>query len=140
MHRLARCSIFLFLSALLVYAENAQIVINSNVDPQSTTSFARALGQSAYSTRFEDVVWDNSAWTLATTAIRPSDFRSVAFTANGYIGLSMASNGPFVQTFPESSGWPVFNRRQTFGTVSGFFDRQVKLMLCPISLDALIAS
>ncbi|KAI4149148.1 MAG: hypothetical protein LQ340_004769 [Diploschistes diacapsis] len=83
-----------------------------------------AKGQSLYSTRFEDVVWDNDAWTLTTTTVRPEDFRSVAYTANGYFGLSMASNGPFVQTFSESSGWPVFDQRQTFGTVSGFFDRQ----------------
>ncbi|KAI4153846.1 MAG: hypothetical protein LQ340_002055 [Diploschistes diacapsis] len=84
-----------------------------------------SLGSSSlYSTRFQDVTWNNQEWSLTTTTIRPSDFRSVSFISNGYIGLSMASNGPFVQTFPESAGWPLFDQRQTFGTVSGFFDRQ----------------
>ena len=117
-------SLILLLHVLSVYAEDVQIVLDHHSDTQSTTDFPRSRGQSLYSTRFEDVVWDNSAWTLTTTTVRPDDFRSAAFAANGYIGLSMASNGPFVQTFPESSGWPLFTQRQTFGTISGFFDRQ----------------
>ena len=115
--------IFLF-SALQKCMGNVQIVVDSIADDQSTTDFPRETRPSVYSTRFRDVVWDDSAWTLTTTTARPNDFRAVAYTANGYIGLSMASNGPFVQTYVESSGWPVFNQRQTFGTVSGFFDRQ----------------
>ena len=121
--RILAC-LLLFLCAQILCAGNVQVVINTNVDTQSTTTFPRALGQSRYSTRFPDVVWDDSAWTLTTTTVRPADFRSASFTANGYIGLSMASIGPFVQTFPDSSGWPVFDQRRTFGTVSGFFDRQ----------------
>ncbi|MCJ1329225.1 hypothetical protein MMC10_005903 [Thelotrema lepadinum] len=116
--------LLLCLCARTLGTGNVQVVINTNVDSQSTTTFPRALGESRYSTRFPDVEWDDSAWTLTTTTVRPADFRSAAFTANGYIGLSMASVGPFVQTFPESGGWPVFDQRRTFGTVGGFFDRQ----------------
>lgn len=107
-------------------ADNVQININSEKDLQAATDFPRSLGGALYSTRFEDVVWDNNDWTLTTTVIRPWDFHSAAYTANGYIGLSMASNGPFVQQFLESSGWPLFDQRQTFGTISGFFDRQAQ--------------
>jgi trehalose/maltose hydrolase-like predicted phosphorylase len=85
---------------------------------------ARYLGDSVYSTRFSDVKWNNSAWTLTTTTPRQDDWHAMAFTANGYFGTSMASIGPFVQFFNVTNGWPVFNGRQTFGTVAGFFDRQ----------------
>ena len=117
-------SVLFSVFASSTFAQQLQVVIDSNADAQSPTGFPRARGQSVYTTRFDDVLWDNDAWTLTTSTARPSDFRSAAFTANGYIGISMASTGPFIQTYPESSGWPVFDQRQTFGTISGFFDRQ----------------
>ena len=116
--------LYLALFIGLAKAGGVQISVDNQKDSQAATDFPRSLGGTQYSTRFEDVIWDNNEWTLTTTIVRPQDFHSAAYTANGYIGLSMASNGPFVQQFPESSGWPLFNQRQTFGTVSGFFDRQ----------------
>ena len=117
-------SFVLYLRFLSVYAKNLEANVDEDAEAESPAYSHSALRQSTYSTRFGDVTWDASAWTLRTTTIRPNDFRSAAFTANGYIGMSMVSTGPFVQTFPESSGWPLFDQRQTFGTVSGFFDRQ----------------
>ena len=106
--------------------ESVQITINPDKDNTAPTYYPKHLGGSRYSTRFEDTVWDNDKWTLTTTTVRPNDFRASAFTANGYFGHSMASIGPFSQIFAESSGWPLFNERQTFGTISGFFDRQAE--------------
>ena len=120
-----RWLLFIVFAPLQVLAEQSlQVSINPDVDEADTSYNPRHLGESLYSTRFDDVVWDNSHWTLSTTSLRPSDFRASAFVANGYFGHSFASNGPFVQIFGNLSGWPIFNERQTFGTISGFFDQQ----------------
>ena len=49
--------------------------------------------------------------------------------ANGYLGLNVAALGPFFEVDTpvdgdEINGWPLFGRRQTFATISGFFDEQ----------------
>ena len=104
--------------------QSIQVVINPDTDATDPTNYPRHLGGSLYSTRFEDVIYDHAAKTLTTSSVRPSDFRAAAFTANGYFGHSFASTGPFPQIFGNLSGWPLFNVRQTFGTISGFFDQQ----------------
>lgn len=52
--------------------------------------------------------------------------------ANGvaHAGLSVAALGPFFEADEpvngdNINGWPLFSERQTFGTISGFFDQQV---------------
>lgn len=92
--------------------------------PVAPIEAARYIGDSTYSTRFEDTTWNNSAWTLTTTQPQPHDYHAMAFVANGYHGSSMASTGPFIQAFNYTSGWPVFSPRQTFGTIGGFFGRE----------------
>lgn len=114
----------IFFYAILSVGNDVFIDRDSIIDSQITTNFPRNIKGSLYSTRFEDVTWDNDAWTLTAAKARNDDYHAISFVANGYIGQSMASNGPFVQTFKELSGWPLFDQRQTFGTVSGFFDRQ----------------
>ena len=122
MHRWLLCIAFALLQTLA--DQNIEISINPDADATDVSYNPRYLGGSLYSTRFDDVVWDDKLWTLTTTTLRPNDFRASAFTANGYFGHSFASNGPFVQVFGNLSGWPIFNERQTFGTISGFFDQQ----------------
>ena len=113
------------LMPLLVLGDQVvQVTINSDADTADPTYSPRHLGGSLYSTRFDDVRWDNEKWTLTTSSARPSDFRAVSFVANGYFGHSFSSIGPFVQKFGNLSGWPLFNERQTFGTISGFYDQQ----------------
>ena len=53
-----------------------------------------------------------------------------SLTCFGYVGLSVAALGPFFEAdLPVNgdniNGWPLFSERQTFGTISGFFDQQV---------------
>jgi len=50
-------------------------------------------------------------------------------SANGYLGINVAAIGPFFEADvpvdgDNINGWPLFNRRQTFATMSGFFDEQ----------------
>ncbi len=49
--------------------------------------------------------------------------------ANGYIGINVAALGPFFEVDlsvdgDDVNGWPLFDRRQTFATIGGFWDSQ----------------
>lgn len=53
---------------------------------------------------------------------------------NSYVGASLAAAGPFFeidvnQTDPNggqpTNGWPLFDARLSFSTISGFYDVQV---------------
>ena len=82
-----------------------------------------------YNTSFQGLTWDNDQWILSTTVFNPGHYQSRMPSANGYVGISLAASGPFYEfdvpvDGDDISGWPLFNRRQTFATVSGFFDEQ----------------
>jgi trehalose/maltose hydrolase-like predicted phosphorylase len=52
--------------------------------------------------------------------------------ANGYIGINVAALGPFFEVDgsvngDDINGWPLFDRRQTFATIGGFWDSQPAL-------------
>jgi trehalose/maltose hydrolase-like predicted phosphorylase len=49
--------------------------------------------------------------------------------ANGYLGINLAAVGPFFEVEQPVNGdviggWPLFDRRQTFSTIAGFWDSQ----------------
>jgi trehalose/maltose hydrolase-like predicted phosphorylase len=82
-----------------------------------------------YDTRFPNTTWDDTNWRLITTNLDQGHYQSRISLANGYLGINVAAVGPFFE--PDSSvagddisGWPLFDRRQTFATISGFFDSQ----------------
>lgn len=82
-----------------------------------------------YDTRFDGVTWDNDNWILTTTNLDQGHYQSRMSLANGYLGINLAAVGPFfeVDSLVDGdviSGWPLFNRRQTFATVSGFWNAQ----------------
>ncbi|KAJ5219710.1 hypothetical protein N7468_008914 [Penicillium chermesinum] len=83
-----------------------------------------------YPTDFEGVTWDDENWILSTTKLDQGKFQTRGSMANGYIGISVASVGPFFEVdTPQDgddaiSGWPLFSRRQSFATISGFYDAQ----------------
>lgn len=92
--------------------------------PSRTTKSAQI-----YSTRFDDVTWDNTNWLLITTTLDQGHYQARMSLANGYLGINLAAAGPFFEIdTPVNgdviSGWPLFNRRQTFATVSGFWNSQ----------------
>jgi len=75
------------------------------------------------------VTWDDARWKLETTYPDAGHYQSRANLANGYIGINVAALGPFFEVDEpvngdNINGWPLFDRRQTFATVAGFFDLQ----------------
>ena len=69
---------------------------------------------------------------MATLVCRiPHEEAVELLTYFGHVGLSVAALGPFFEAdLPVNgdniNGWPLFSERQTFGTISGFFDQQVR--------------
>lgn len=88
------------------------------------------FSSNVYQTDFEDVTWDEDNWLLSTTNLEQGQFETRGSVANGYLGINVASAGPFfeVDSMEDGgdgiSGWPLFSRRQSFATISGFFDSQ----------------
>lgn len=84
---------------------------------------------SIHDTRFQGVTWDDTAWVVKTTNIDQGHYQSRLSIANGYLGINVAAVGPFFEQDVQVSGdnvngWPLFNLRQTFATIAGFFDSQ----------------
>lgn len=82
-----------------------------------------------YPTKFPGVTWDNDNWRLTTTNLDQGHYQSRGSIANGYMGINVAAAGPFFELdIPADgdviNGWPLYSRRQTFATVSGFYDLQ----------------
>ncbi|RFU75748.1 acid trehalase [Trichoderma arundinaceum] len=87
------------------------------------------FSKNVYKTDFPGVTWDEDNWLLSTTQLKQGAFESRGSIANGYLGINVASAGPFFELdTPEDgdviSGWPLFSRRQSFATIAGFWDSQ----------------
>ena len=85
--------------------------------------------QRAYKTRFAGASWDDSHWRITTTNLTQGHYQSRISLSNGYLGINVAAVGPFferdtVVDGDDIEGWPLFNSRQTFGTIAGFYDFQ----------------
>ncbi|KAF3231844.1 alpha,alpha-trehalase ath1 [Orbilia oligospora] len=78
--------------------------------------------------------WDNKTFTLYTNQLVQNAYQHTPYVANGYIGQRFGAEGHgFQQDFNDTdndgptqpvNGWPLDNRRVTFGTVSGFWNSQ----------------
>ncbi|RMZ37786.1 hypothetical protein AFCA_005484 [Aspergillus flavus] len=82
-----------------------------------------------YETKFDGVTWDEENWLLKTTTLDQGHYQSRGSVANGYLGINVASVGPFFELDEEVdgdviNGWPLYSRRQSFATIAGFFDSQ----------------
>jgi trehalose/maltose hydrolase-like predicted phosphorylase len=82
-----------------------------------------------YPTRFSGVTWDDENWQLINSNLDQGHYQSRMSLANGYFGINVASLGPFmdfdVQVDGDNiNGWPLFDRRQSFATIAGFYDSQ----------------
>lgn len=93
-----------------------------------SASVSAAFAQ-IYDTRFDGVTWDSNNWVLKTTNLDQGHYQSRMSLANGYLGINLAAVGPFFEVDSPVdgdviSGWPLFNRRQTFATISGFWNSQ----------------
>lgn len=105
-------------------APNSRIV--KSLREQTGPSSAANFSHNVYKTGFENVTWDETNWLLSTTNLEQGRFESRGSVANGYLGINVASAGPFfeIDSPAETNGWPLFSTRQSFATVSGFFDSQ----------------
>ncbi|KAI5360841.1 Putative glycoside hydrolase family 65, glycoside hydrolase, family 65, central catalytic [Septoria linicola] len=82
-----------------------------------------------YDTRFNGTTWNDDAWSITTTTLDQGHYQSRMSLANGYFGINVAAVGPFfdvdVQVNGDNiQGWPLFDRRQSFATIAGFWDSQ----------------
>lgn len=82
-----------------------------------------------YNTRFNGTTWDDEAWSITTTTLDQGHYQSRMSMGNGYLGINLAAVGPFfdvdVQVNGDNiQGWPLFDRRQSFATIAGFWDSQ----------------
>jgi trehalose/maltose hydrolase-like predicted phosphorylase len=82
-----------------------------------------------YKTKFDGVTWSDENWLLTTSTLDQGHYQSRGSVANGYLGINVASVGPFFEIDREVNGdvinnWPLFTRRQSFATIAGFFDSQ----------------
>ena len=125
------CTVFLFSLVFPVKAVplDEDIKLLSEADNNQKIEARAAPSSSIYQTRFPGTTWDNVNWLLNTTTLDQGHYQSRAFIANGYIGLNVAALGPFFEVDTpvdgdNVNGWPLFDRRQTFATVGGFWDSQ----------------
>ncbi|KAI9798879.1 MAG: hypothetical protein M1833_004382 [Piccolia ochrophora] len=90
-------------------------------------------GQADFSVPSDYTSWDNENWVLSTNELIQAQYQSRISLANGYFGCALAAAGPFFEadrnlTDPEGelpvNGWPLFNPRQTFCSVAGFWNSQ----------------
>ncbi|KXS98628.1 hypothetical protein AC578_10065 [Pseudocercospora eumusae] len=82
-----------------------------------------------YDTRFNGTTWDSDTWKIKTTVLDQGHYQSRFSLANGYLGINVAAVGPFFDLDEPVNGdviqgWPLFDRRQSFATISGFWDSQ----------------
>lgn len=85
-----------------------------------------------WETRFEGVTWDDDNWRLTNRNLDPGRlrYRSRVSLSNGYLGINFAALGPFFETDEplddknNLNGWPIFDQRQAFATISGFWNYQ----------------
>lgn len=105
-------------------APNNRIIKNLKkyTGPSSPANFSKNV----YQTGFDGVTWDEDNWLLSTTNLEQGRYQSRGSIANGYLGINVASAGPFfeIDSPEDTNGWPLFSTRQSFSTISGFFDSQ----------------
>ncbi len=119
------------LGILLLESDTNAVSVHEHIarSAQEARRSAASSSCSVYKTRFPGVTWDNSAWQVQTTNLDQGHYQSRMAIANGYLGINVAALGPFFETDTPVAGdiingWPLFSQRQTFATISGFFDSQ----------------
>ncbi|KAM3075170.1 alpha,alpha-trehalase ath1 [Clarireedia jacksonii] len=91
----------------------------------------RVLAATDFSVSAGLATWNQTDWSLTTNTFIPGQYQSRLSLANGYVGASLAAAGPFFEKdvnqtdpngIPPSNGWPLFDDRVSFSTISGFYD------------------
>jgi trehalose/maltose hydrolase-like predicted phosphorylase len=79
--------------------------------------------------RFKETEWDDDNWLIRSEVLDPGRYQSRMSLANGYLGINIAAAGPFFEIDKplagnNYNGWPLFNTRQTFASIAGFYTNQ----------------
>lgn len=95
----------------------------------SVLLFGTLASSKQYRTSFPNVTWDDDNWQLATTLLDQGHYQARKSLANGYLGINVAATGPFFEVDTPIAGdiingWPLWDRRQTFATIAGFYATQ----------------
>lgn len=94
--------------------------------------FLSALTPLAASTQalanVDNIEWNDNLWHIISKQLDQGRYQSRMSLANGYLGINLAALGPFFEADTPDimqgnyNGWPLFNTRQTFATIAGFYD------------------
>ncbi|KAM0213583.1 hypothetical protein ACHAQD_009236 [Fusarium lateritium] len=114
---------------ILVTGTGTEKRIEQCYQRHSSSTYGHRPNSNVYQTSFSGVIWDEDNWLLSMTKLDQGHYQSRGSVANGYLGINVAAVGSFfeIDVSEESgviNGWPLFSRRQTFATISGFFDSQ----------------
>lgn len=95
----------------------------------SSSALSGLANARQYETRFPGTSWNDEDWIITTTNLDQGHYQSRGALANGYLGINLAAVGPFFEVDTpvngdQINGWPLFDRRQTFATIGGFYDSQ----------------
>ena len=79
--------------------------------------------------RFKETEWDDDNWIIRSEVLDTGRYQSRMSLANGYLGINLASTGPFFEedrplAGDNYNGWPLFNTRRTFASIAGFYTNQ----------------
>ena len=111
------------LSAVLAAAGGASAAVTS----------AAATGPDFSVTTGNLSTWNQSDWSITAHQFIPGHYQSRLGLSNGYVGASVAAAGPFFEIdvnqtdrdgLQPTNGWPLFNPRIAFSTISGFYNVQ----------------
>lgn len=75
----------------------------------------------------DSIEWNDDRWEIVSTLLNQAHYQSRMSLSNGYLGINLATLGPFFEIDEpimgdNFNGWPLFNTRQTFATIAGFYD------------------
>ena len=126
-----------FWAGILLYTNGTDSTFSTGIMlPTLLTTFAvvsslpsTLIHARHYETRFPGTTWNDEDWIITTTHLDQGHYQSRGALANGYLGINVAAVGPFFEVDTpvngdQINGWPLFDRRQTFATIGGFYDSQ----------------
>jgi trehalose/maltose hydrolase-like predicted phosphorylase len=117
------------LGILLKPAINMHVSTTTVIRTIVLIGISTLVSAGTYITRFHRTQWDDDNWRIITDNVKQGEFRSRMTLANGYLGINLAALGPFFEVDKHIAndninGWPLFNSRQTFASISGFYGWQ----------------
>jgi trehalose/maltose hydrolase-like predicted phosphorylase len=118
-----------FLVCLLGLSSAGAVALSHGARVNQVLHLDNTTTSSSYQTRFAGVTWDQRNWRLQSSVLDQGHYEARGSVANGYIGINVASAGPFFELDTPVdgdviNGWPLFSRRQTFAGLAGFYDLQ----------------